>query len=190
MIEHLEVEERPIPLSNVTGVVLHKVIEYCEYHKNDPEDLVMYGDEEEDKERLEQRKLEMAEWDKRYIGNEQDMIFELILAANYMDIKPLLDLGCRTIASMIRGKTPAEIREIFRITNDFSAEEMAEIDKENEWAEDLRCEPGEIPLNCSALPLALLPLALLPLYRRFPSSSFSPFVHYSGEDVFPHPYIQ
>ena len=29
-----------------------------------------------------------------------------ILAANYMDIKPLLDLTCATVASMIKGKTP------------------------------------------------------------------------------------
>ena len=29
-------------------------------------------------------------------------MFELILAANYMDIKPLLDLTCATVASMIK----------------------------------------------------------------------------------------
>ena len=33
----------------------------------------------------------------------QEMLFELILAANYMDIKSLLDLSCAKVASMIKG---------------------------------------------------------------------------------------
>ena len=34
-----------------------------------------------------------------------------------MDIKPLLDLTCATVASMIKGKTPEEIRLQFNIVN-------------------------------------------------------------------------
>jgi hypothetical protein len=33
---------------------------------------------------------------------DQELLFELILAANYMDIKPLLDLSCAKVASMIK----------------------------------------------------------------------------------------
>jgi hypothetical protein len=47
----------------------------------------------------------------------QEMLFELILAANYMDIKPLLDLACAKVASLIKGKTPEEIRKTFNIKN-------------------------------------------------------------------------
>lgn len=46
------------------------------------------------------------------------MLFDIILVANYLDIKHLLDIGCKTVTNMIKGKTAEEIR------------------KENEWAED------------------------------------------------------
>ena len=42
-------------------------------------------------------------------------IFELISAANYMDIEPIISLGCAKIASMIKGKTSEEIRNIFNV---------------------------------------------------------------------------
>lgn len=57
-------------------------------------------------------------------------------AANYMDIKALLDVGCKTVANMIKGKSPEEIRKTFNITNDFTPEEEEQIRRENEWAED------------------------------------------------------
>jgi S-phase kinase-associated protein 1 len=40
------------------------------------------------------------------------IIFQIILAANYMDIKPLLYLGCAKIATIIKGKSPEEIKKI------------------------------------------------------------------------------
>jgi hypothetical protein len=35
--------------------------------------------------------------------------------SNYLDIPSLLDLGCKTVANMIKGKTPEEIRSTFGI---------------------------------------------------------------------------
>ena len=53
-----------------------------------------------------------------------------------MDIKSLLDLTCAKVASMIKGKTPQEIRETFNITNDFTPEEENQIREENKWCEE------------------------------------------------------
>ena len=55
-------------------------------------------------------------------------------AANYLDIKSLLDLTCQTVADMIKGKTPEEIRKTFNIKNDFTPEEEEEVRRENQWA--------------------------------------------------------
>lgn len=41
----------------------------------------------------------------------------LAQAANYLNIKSLLDLTCQTVADMIKGKTPEEIRKTFNIKN-------------------------------------------------------------------------
>jgi len=55
-------------------------------------------------------------------------------AANYLNIKDLLDLTCQAAADMIKGKTPDEIRKIFNIKNDFTPEEEEEIRRDNQWA--------------------------------------------------------
>lgn len=51
-----------------------------------------------------------------------------VQAANYLDIKGLLDVTCKTVANMIKGKTPEEIRKTFNIKNDFTEEEEAQVD--------------------------------------------------------------
>ncbi|GAW01341.1 S-phase kinase-associated protein 1A-like protein [Lentinula edodes] len=107
-----EDSDQAIPLPNVNSSVLKKVLEYCEHHRD------------------------ISEWDQKFITVDQEMLFEIILAANYLDIKSLLDVGCKTVANMIKGKTPEEIRKLFNIVNDFTPEEEAQIKKENEWAED------------------------------------------------------
>lgn len=78
----------------------------------------------------------VSDWDANFVDIEQEILFELILAANYMDIKSLLDLACAKVASMIKGKTPQEIRETFNIVNDFTPEEEAQIREENKWCEE------------------------------------------------------
>ncbi|KAL2917510.1 suppressor of kinetochore protein mutant [Polyrhizophydium stewartii] len=123
-----------IPLPNVTGRILRKVIEYCTHHKDDPT-----PPPSEDKDEFEsgrRRADDIEEWDAQFIKVDTDELFEIILAANYMDIRPLLDLGCKTVANMIKGKSPEEIRTLFNIENDFTPEEEEQIRRENEWAAD------------------------------------------------------
>jgi len=48
-------------------------------------------------------------------------------AANYLDIKGLLDVTCKTVANMIKGKTTEEIRETFNIKNDFTPDEEEQV---------------------------------------------------------------
>ena len=119
-----------IPLPNVKSQVLQKVIEFCEHHLSDPMTEI-------EKPLKSQVMADVVQkWYADFVDLEQVLLFELILAANYMDIKPLLDLTCATVASMIKGKSPEEIRSTFNITNDFSPEEEAQVREENKWCEE------------------------------------------------------
>ncbi|AGO83123.1 S-phase kinase-associated protein 1 [Pandoravirus dulcis] len=133
--------ENAIPLPNVSGKILAKVIEWATYHHENPEpaptadgaDAAAAAADAKDQKRTD----DISPWDKEFCDVEQPTLFELILAANYLDIKPLLDLGCKSVANMIKGKSPEEIRKTFNIKNDFSPEEEEAIRKENEWCLDL-----------------------------------------------------
>ncbi|KAK8527876.1 hypothetical protein V6N13_085682 [Hibiscus sabdariffa] len=104
-----------IPVPNVTGKILSKILEYCKKHVDDAVD-----------------KLE--EWDADFVDVDQVTLYDLIMAANFLNIKELLDLTCQKVADMIQGKSPEEIRTTFNIKNDFTPEEYEEITKENAWA--------------------------------------------------------
>lgn len=119
-----------IPISNVNEAVLKKVIEWCDHHKADPPAT------NEDDADSRKKTTDIEEWDQKFMQVDQEMLFEIILAANYLDIKALLDVGCKTVANMIKGKSPEEIRKTFNIQNDFTPEEEDQIRRENEWAED------------------------------------------------------
>ena len=132
MLKDLGVDENdadPIPLQNVNGRILNLIIKWATHHKDDPAPA---ADEDED----ERRTREISEWDKKFLQVDQSTLFEIILAANYLDIKGLLDVSTKTVANMIIGKTPEEIRKHFNIENDFTPEEEERIRKENEWCEE------------------------------------------------------
>lgn len=80
----------------------------------------------------------MQPWYADFIESKSNSeVLRLTLAANYLDIRPLLDLNCARIASFIKGKTPEEIRTNLGIVVDFTHEEEAQIRAENAWADDL-----------------------------------------------------
>lgn len=59
-------------------------------------------------------------------------MFELIKASNYLDIPKLNGMACKTVANMIRGKSPEQIRDTFNIKDSFDAPEEERIRRENQ----------------------------------------------------------
>ncbi|KAI4308511.1 hypothetical protein L6164_031575 [Bauhinia variegata] len=106
-------DDSAIPLPNIKGRILSKVIVYCKKHAESDN---------------------IREWDENFVEVDQGMLFDFIMAANYLNIKSLLDLTCGAVANMIKGKSPEEIREIFNIENDYTPEEKEEVRRDNQWA--------------------------------------------------------
>jgi len=80
----------------VSSKILNKVIEYLKYHIEHPPPPpppTSKTDEEKDEKKTD----DIIPWDKEFCKIDQPILFELILAANYLDIKPLLDLTCKTL---------------------------------------------------------------------------------------------
>ena len=107
---------------------MEKVLEYCQHYLENPK----------------------SDWDVAFCQVSQEDLFGIIRAANYLDIKTLLNMTCSVVANMIKGKTPEEIRTQFGIENDFSKskstfffvfnsffllapEEEEQMRKETEW---------------------------------------------------------
>jgi len=102
--------DNPIPLPNVDTQTLDKLIEYLQYHDDNPTEHTDYEGKGLD---------DIGPWDLKYSdGMNNALLFKVILASNYLDIKPLLHLTCKTVAKKIKGKKPAEIKEILKIENE------------------------------------------------------------------------
>ena len=131
---------KEVPLPNVKGAILKKVIAYMEYHVTKPAKEIK-------KPLNSSEMIDVVEaWDADFVNVSQDILFELILAANYMDIKSLLDLTCAKVANMMKGKSPEQIRKLFNLTNDFSPEEEEAVREENKQEKDISPhQPGPDP---------------------------------------------
>ncbi|ANQ08926.1 Skp1 family protein [Plasmodium coatneyi] len=131
ILEVMTAEEDTIPLPNIKTPILKKIIEYMEYHINNPADEIPKP--------LITSNLQdvVSIWDYDFVNTDKETLYELIEASNYLDIKPLLDLTCGKIASMMKDKTTEEIRAEFDIVNDFTREEEKQIREENRWCGDI-----------------------------------------------------
>ena len=117
-----EIESDPIPLPEITKFTFDKVIIYIKHildEGNLPPELPKplpsndLGDV-------------TSPFYATFIEGTDEEIQDIILAANYLDIKCLLALGCAKMGSIIRGMSIPEFRKRFNIVNDFTPEEEAE----------------------------------------------------------------
>lgn len=75
------------------------------------------------------------EWYQNFVADEncdQDMLFNLLTAANFMGIKELLDLTCLKVTFQLTGRNAEEIRQILRLP-ELTPEEEAQAREEHRW---------------------------------------------------------
>ena len=99
--------------------VLVKVIEYCQHYQNVDQMTPITTP-------IKNPKINevVQQWYAEFVRDlEKEFLFELVTAANYLDIKPLLDLTCLAVSVTIQGKTAAEMRAFFNMSEDLSNDE-------------------------------------------------------------------
>lgn len=109
-------EDDEIPLPTITRNMLEKITEFCKYHKMDP-----LGEIEKP---LRSNDMSVVlgferAWYAEFINQfDVQAVQQLLIAANYLDIKPLLQLSAAKVASLIKNKTAEQIRQTFGIVDD------------------------------------------------------------------------
>ena len=80
-----------------------------------------------------------------FLKIEGSVLFDLILAANYLDVKPLLDLLTTHVAHLIvEARTPEGVRKRFNFKNDLTPEDLKKIEnKAQTWLHSDSNEEGE-----------------------------------------------
>ena len=108
--------DTPIPLPKVDGSTLKRAIAYTEeYHK------VTKTDENENEEQAKpsatarETNPKLDEWELKHVNIPDNELFELIKGANYLEFQAMLNATCKKVANEIKGKTPEEIRNRFKL---------------------------------------------------------------------------
>lgn len=99
-----------VPIPGVTGAILELVVTYMKEHKGVEPPIIEKPLRSKVMKDVCPHKPDADYIDK--IGDNRQQLYDLILAANYMDIKSLLHLGCAKVASLIKGQPLEKIKEI------------------------------------------------------------------------------
>ncbi|CAL5085731.1 unnamed protein product [Urochloa decumbens] len=111
-----------------TGRTLDTVIEYCVKHAAEPVNDAYSDDPSGGAEDLEK-------WDRKLVdGLSANDLYDLLLAANHLNIQGLLGVVCQRTADMIKGKTTQQIRATLNITYDLTPADEAEFLRRYAWS--------------------------------------------------------
>merc|ERR1719309_77245 len=125
-------EATVIEIRQVPAETLKHVVDYLQHHKGKSPDPLPCP----------VRSIHMAQivsdkWDATWIDAfDKKVIFEIILAANYMDIKSLLHLGCAKIATLIKQLDQKEINRIIEEEEKYRREHAQNEEAKEENKED------------------------------------------------------
>lgn len=106
--EEFEEDDTDIDCLRIDGDLLERIIQFCQYYQEEPMITIDVKSKE---------KLEEIVTQTRYLtfiqSFDKDQLFRLIQAANYADIKPLLNLSVLALCVKINNKSEDEIRQFF-----------------------------------------------------------------------------
>jgi len=125
-------EATSIEIRQVPAETLSHVVDYLKHHKGKEPDPLPCPVRS-----IHMSQIVSDKWDAQWIDAfDKKTIFEVILAANYMDIKSLLHLGCAKIATLIKQLDQKEINRIIEEEEKYRREHAQADDAKEENKED------------------------------------------------------
>ncbi|KAF9621936.1 hypothetical protein IFM89_029156 [Coptis chinensis] len=112
--EDKAVDDREYLLFNVHSDTLELIIKYCEKHVSSRKSISAAAASSSSSNGEEALK----EWDEHFISVDTNTLYDILMAADYLNIKSLLDLAIQKVADTIHGRSPEQIRKKFNIEND------------------------------------------------------------------------
>ena len=124
-------DELSFPMKTIKGNILEKIKNY----------LMHYKDEEPQEIEIPLKSNNFSEcvnnWDFNFLGSDIDTIFDLLEAANYLDIKPLHELVSAFLGTNIRGINSNSIIKDFEIDiNELTDKEKEEMMNDKKYLEE------------------------------------------------------
>ena len=129
-------------LRKISAKVLEKVIDWCQ-HEHEHESIWANANSirEEMHPKMIFPKYWLTPWELEFVsainaidGSGNSILFDTAIAANYLDIQSLTNLTTMEIARMMKGKTPEEIRDVFKIGNDLILKhDLADVGSSMKW---------------------------------------------------------
>ncbi|KAL7517288.1 hypothetical protein ACHAWX_002219 [Stephanocyclus meneghinianus] len=124
-------DDSDVPIIKVESECLKKVVEFLKHYEQEPL--------KEIKTPLEDNTFEgvvKQEWYRNFVLEvDNPMLFDLVTAANFMAIQPLLDLTCLKVSCLLMGKSAEEIRNLLNIPA-MTEEEEEHARREHRWIFD------------------------------------------------------
>ncbi|KAF1765758.1 hypothetical protein GCK72_005711 [Caenorhabditis remanei] len=108
--DRTDVKKDPVPLGNITSAQMQKIIEWLQHHRYYPkweQNDIHYS-----------TSFTFETWVEEYLNIPNNEMFELLNAANYLNIPRLFSTICRIMASRITGKSAEQIRTVLNIKTD------------------------------------------------------------------------
>eukprot|EP00456_Euglypha_rotunda_P009624 TRINITY_DN12227_c0_g1_i6.p1 TRINITY_DN12227_c0_g1~~TRINITY_DN12227_c0_g1_i6.p1 ORF type:complete len:143 (+),score=25.37 TRINITY_DN12227_c0_g1_i6:143-571(+) len=110
-------DAKEVNLYHIEGPIVAKVIDWMKHHVKHPPPKI-----EKPLVSSDLKECGVEPFDIKFVDTDQETMFKLLLAANYMDVTDLLYLVCAKVASLMKGKTPDQIRKTFNIRSDSTPE--------------------------------------------------------------------
>ncbi|TVU19104.1 hypothetical protein EJB05_35237, partial [Eragrostis curvula] len=117
--------EGRVPVLDVASYVLEKVVEYSIRHAKFEEYTFKHG-----RDGTYPYPEELQIWDEEFFDVGTNMLYHILMAARYLNIRGLLTRTTKAVADIMKDKTADEIRKTFNIENDFTPEEEEQMQRE------------------------------------------------------------